>query len=89
MGTQYMVHILFLYLSVNYVKLFYSQDSPVSKGLYPILVIDIWEHAYYLKHQYRRPDYVTSWWNVACWQEVEKLQEFWHSDGSKVQRTEL
>jgi superoxide dismutase, Fe-Mn family len=47
-----------------------NQDSPVSKGLLPILAIDVWEHAYYLKYQNRRPEFVDSFWNLVDWEKV-------------------
>jgi superoxide dismutase, Fe-Mn family len=49
-----------------------NQDSPVMDGKQVIMGIDVWEHAYYLKYQNRRPDYLAAWWNTANWEEIEK-----------------
>jgi Fe-Mn family superoxide dismutase len=52
-----------------------NQDSPFSRGMFPIMCNDVWEHAYYLKYQNRRAEYLQAWWNVVNWEEINRRLE--------------
>jgi Fe-Mn family superoxide dismutase len=61
-----------------------GHDNPIMEGRYPILVNDVWEHAYYLKHENRRADYLDGWWSIANWKEAARRYE---QPASSLQRS--
>jgi len=61
----------------------FNQDTPLMDGHYPILCLDLWEHAYYVKHQYRRNKHIEDWWWIVDWDSVQELSDFWR-DGMKL-----
>jgi Fe-Mn family superoxide dismutase len=60
-----------------------NQDNPISQGLFPILGNDVWEHAYYLKYNNRRPEYLAAWWNLVNWDEINKRYDMFKSHYSE------
>jgi Fe-Mn family superoxide dismutase len=60
-----------------------NQDNPISQGLFPIFGNDVWEHAYYLKYNNRRPEYLAAWWNVVNWDEINKRYDMFKTHYSE------
>ena len=69
-----------------------NEDNPLSRGMMPLLVIDVWEHAYFLKHTSKREDYVADWWSLVDWDNVAEMEKFWLStveEEGNIPRDEL
>ena len=64
-----------------------NEDSPFSQGKYPLLVLDMWEHAYYKMHVWNRENYIKNWWPLVDWDNVEEMDGFWRT--GKLRENEL
>ena len=64
-----------------------NEDSPFSQGRYPLLVLDMWEHAYYKMHVWNRENYIKNWWPLVDWDNVEEMDGFWRT--GKLRESDL